>query len=105
MILCKVIGTVVATHKNQHLANNRLLVVQPVDLEGNFIGNNLVALDRVDAGEGDLVLTMKEGGSARLIFNDPKIPLQAVVVAVVDDLHVEPEVLNEKWPKVAVEGS
>lgn len=91
MILCKVDGTVVASHKNEHLCNNRLLVVQPVDLKGKPIGNNLVALDVVDAGEGDLVLIIKEGGSARLILNNPDIPLQAVVVAVVDNMDVMSE--------------
>ena len=99
MILAKVEGTVVATHKNEHLANNRLLVIQPVDLEGNAIGNHMIALDVVDAGEGDLVLVMKEGGSARMIFNDPQIPLQSVVVAVVDDLDVDLSILQTSWPE------
>ena len=99
MILAKVEGTVVATHKNKHLANNRLLVVQPVDLNGNAVGNNIIALDVVDAGAGDLVLIMKEGGSARIIFNDPKIPLQSVVVAVVDDIDVDLDLLQRRWPE------
>lgn len=98
MILSRVIGSVVASHKNIHLANNKLLVVQPVDLKGNFIGTSMVALDKVDAGETDLVLVMKEGGSARIIFNNKKIPLQAVVVAVVDDFDVSPEILKQNWP-------
>ena len=91
MILAKVKGNVVATQKNQHLKNNRLLVVQPVDLKGNFIGKTMVAMDVVEAGEGDLVLVLKEGGGARIIFNNPKLPLQAVIVAVVDNLDVDPK--------------
>ncbi len=101
MFLAKIVGTAVATQKNEHLKNNRLLVVQPVDPKGNDSGSTMVALDVVDAGEGDLVLVMKEGGSARIIFNDPKIPLQAVVVGVVDNLEVNWEALEESWPATA----
>lgn len=102
MILAKIEGTVVASHKNAHLKNNRLLVVQPVDLQGKPIGASMVALDVVDAGLGDLVLVMKEGGSARIIFQDQEIPLQSVVVAVVDDMDIHPEVLEKPWPTTAL---
>ncbi len=88
MILAKIEGTVVATQKNAHLQDNRLLVVQPVDCSGKSIGASFVALDVVDAGVGDLVLVMKEGGGARIIFQDNDIPLQSVVVAVVDNLEI-----------------
>lgn len=88
VILCRVIGSVVATQKNRHLEHNRLLIVQPVDLDNKPLGSSMVALDVADAGEGDLVLMIREGGGARIIFDDPKIPLQAVVVAVVDNIEV-----------------
>ncbi|RME81039.1 MAG: hypothetical protein D6785_09550 [Planctomycetota bacterium] len=89
MMLGRVTGTVVAPIKNSHLEKNKLLLVQPLDLNMNPKGEELVALDVVQAGEGDLVLLMKEGGSARIIFNDPKIPLQSVVVAVVDGFSLD----------------
>lgn len=99
MILGRITGTVVATQKNRHLENNRLLIVQPVELDTRKpVGNSMVALDKVDAGEGDLVLMIREGGSARIAFANPKIPLQAVVVAVVDHLEVADEAKLE-WPK------
>ncbi len=102
MILGRIVGAVVATHKNSHLENNRLLIVQPVDLNTRKpIGKSMVALDKVDAGEGDLVLMIREGGSARIAFDDPKIPLQAVVVAVVDQLEVADETQLE-WPKRSI---
>lgn len=88
MILGVVKGTVVATQKHAHLCENRILVVQPVALDRQPEGTSLLALDRVDAGEGDFVLVNKEGGGARIIFEDNEIPLQAVVVAVVDDIEV-----------------
>lgn len=98
MILGRIIGSVVATQKNRHLEHNRLLIVQPVDLNTKKpLGNSMVALDKVDAGEGDLVLMIREGGGARIAFDNPKIPLQAVVVAVVDHLEVADETALA-WP-------
>ncbi len=88
MILCKVIGTLVATQKNEHLKDKKHLIVQPVDLEGNFIGKDIIALDSVDAGVGDTVLVIQEGQGAAQVFEDKKIPVHSVVVAVVDDLDV-----------------
>ena len=89
MLLGRVTGTVIAPVKNSHLEGNKLLLVQPLDLQLQPKGEELVALDVVQAGCGDLVLFIKEGGSARIIFEDPQIPLQAVVVAVVDNLHLK----------------
>jgi len=88
MILCKVIGTLVATQKNVRLKDKKLLIVQPIDLMGNFIGRDVVAIDVVDAGVGDIVLAMQEGQSAAQILNDKKIPVHTVVVAVVDGFDV-----------------
>ncbi|WP_372366466.1 EutN/CcmL family microcompartment protein [Candidatus Uabimicrobium sp. HlEnr_7] len=98
MILCKVVGNVVATHKNKQLENNRLLLVQPINTEQQAIGTSLVAFDRVDAGEDDIVIVVKEGGSARLAFNNKKLPLQAFIVGVVDDIDVDETVLQSSWP-------
>lgn len=100
MILCKVVGNVVATHKNKHLENNRLLLVQPIDLHKNPKGSSLIAFDRVDAGEDDIVIVVKEGGSARIAFNNKKIPLQAFIVGIVDDIDVDETVLENPWPLV-----
>lgn len=89
MILCKVTGTVVAPQKNKHLEQNKLLVVQPLDLDQAPKGDDFIALDKAQAGVGDLVLVMKEGGSARITFENDQIPLQAVVIAVVDELEID----------------
>ncbi len=89
MTICRVTGSVVSTHKNEHLEGHKILVVQPVDLDRKLIGGDLLALDEVDAGIGDLVLVMREGGSARIIFDNKKIPIQAVIVGVIDNYHTE----------------
>lgn len=89
MILCRVTGTVVAVQKDRALEGQRMLLVQPLDLRMAAKGAALVALDRVDAGEGDLVLVNKEGGAARILFQSQTIPVQAVVVGVVDGVDVD----------------
>ena len=92
MLICRVVGDVVATIKNEHLRGHKLLLVQPVDLDGvTEKGETMIALDKVDAGAHDLVLVNREGGAARMLLGDPKIPVQAVIVGVIDALHVEPD--------------
>jgi microcompartment protein CcmK/EutM len=86
--LCKVIGTIVSTQKNEHLKSFKTLIVQPIDLNGAFIGRDLLALDSVDAGVGDTVLIVQEGQAAVQVLRNKKVPVHTVVVAVVDGLDV-----------------
>ena len=88
MTLCKVIGTIVATQKNEHLRARKILIVQPVDLEGMPIGRDVLAIDSVDAGVGDTVLVIQEGQGAAQVLGNKKIPVHTVIVAVVDGLDV-----------------
>ena len=89
MTLCKVIGTIVATQKNEHLKGKKILIVQPIDLEGKLIGRDVLAIDSVDAGVGDTVLTIQEGQGAAQVLNNKKVPVHSVIVAVVDGLEVK----------------
>ena len=88
MILCKVIGTLVATQKNQALREHKLLIVQPIDLNGVFIGRDIIAIDHVDAGVGDTVLVIQEGTGARQMLNRENIPVHSVIIAVVDGMDI-----------------
>ena len=88
MILARVVGDLYSTIKSRHFEGYKILIVQPLDTDLTPKGNTLLALDRVDAGADDVVLINKEGGSARIIFENEYIPLQAVIVAVVDDVDV-----------------
>ena len=93
MIISRVVGDVVSTQKNPHFEGHKLLIVQPVELDGKTpVGTSMIALDKVDAGDGDLVLVNKEGGSARILLEDEEIPVQAVIVAVIDDLDIESKI-------------
>jgi microcompartment protein CcmK/EutM len=84
MILARVVGTLVSSDKDPELADYKLLIVQPLDLDLEPDGEELIAVDRVDAGVGDRVLVVKEGNAARQITGRDRVPLQALVVGVVD---------------------
>ena len=84
MILGRITGVVVATHKHYKLEGRKLLLVQPLDLEGEPRGVAVLAVDGVDAGEGDRVLVVQEGKSASMVSERAESPLDAAVVAVVD---------------------
>lgn len=84
MILARVTGTVTSSDKDPQLADYKLLVVQPLTLDDEPEGDELIAVDRVDAGIGDWVLVVKEGNAARQLTGRERAPLQAVVVGVVD---------------------
>jgi ethanolamine utilization protein EutN len=88
MIICKVVGEIVSTVKNPEFEGHKLLVVQPLNLKNEYEGASFIAIDKVDAGMDDLVLINKEGGSARIALENEKIPVQAVVVAVIDGVEV-----------------
>ena len=87
MILARVTGSLTSADKDPELADYKLLVVQPLDLDDAPEGDTLIAVDRVDAGVGDRVLIVKEGNAARQITGRDRVPLQAVIVGVVD--HVD----------------
>jgi len=89
MYLARVVGDVVSVHKNERLEGKRLLLVRRLNLEMQSEGIETIALDVVDAGVGDDVLVVQEGSSARKLFDDQWIPVQAVIVGVLDrvDLH------------------
>ncbi len=88
MILCKVTGTIVATQKKEQLKDKKILIVQPITLDGRALGRDLLALDTVDAGVGDTVLVMQEGQSAAQIRKRTDVPVHSMIVAVVDGLEV-----------------
>jgi len=89
MFLATVIGDVVSTHKNERLEGKKLLLVRRLTLAMQPEGTEVIALDVVDAGVGDNVLVVQEGSSARKIFDDPWIPVQAVIVGVIDRVDLD----------------
>ncbi len=87
MILARVAGTVVATRKDERLVSTKLLLVRPVDPQGNAEGSHLVAVDTVDAGVGEMVLIVS-GSSARMATGMKDCPVDAVIVGIIDTVTV-----------------
>jgi microcompartment protein CcmK/EutM len=90
MLIAKVIGTTVSTIKDEKLLGRKLLIVRQTDERGAPTGKPFVAIDSVDAGVGDLVLTAA-GSSARQTNITKDTPVDAVIMAVIDSLEVEGE--------------
>ncbi|MBM3137347.1 MAG: ethanolamine utilization protein EutN [Chloroflexi bacterium] len=95
MLIVRVIGTTVSTIKDEKLQGKKLLVVQPADETGAASGKPFVAIDTVDAGVGDLVLTAS-GSSARQTTITKDTPVDAVIMAVIDSLEVNGKVSFRK---------
>lgn len=88
MLLARVIGNVVATQKHPTHAGFKTMVVRPVDPAGAPSGNEMLAVDTVSAGEGDLVLVVIEGRSAGEAVRVRDVPLDAAIVGVVDRIYL-----------------
>jgi microcompartment protein CcmK/EutM len=86
MVIGKVIGDVVATQKVPSHEGRKILVVQPLNLDGTDRGEALLALDAVDAGVGDRVLVVTEGWSAMTSVGRPQSPIDMAVVGVIDSV-------------------
>ena len=89
MVLGKVIGTVVTTISHAHYKNRRLLVVQPLLVEGEPADEDFIALDNSQAGIGDTVLVNREGNGARQALKNPDACVISVIVGIVDSVYVE----------------
>ena len=90
MLLGRVIGTVWATRKDEGIEGMKLLIVQEVDLKEKPVGSFVIAVDTVQAGVGDLVLVTK-GSSARQTKLTKDRPVDAVIMAIVENLEFQDE--------------
>lgn len=87
MKLGKVIGTVVADTKAKGYESKKILVIQPLDGDQKPLGTSFLAIDAVQAGVGDLVITIEEGNSARQVINDADaLTVKTVVAGIVDEV-------------------
>ena len=84
MLIGRVIGDVVATQKAPSHEGRKILVVQPLNLDGSDRGDVVLALDAVSAGVGDRVLLVLEGFSAMTAVGRPGSPIDAAVIGVID---------------------
>ena len=94
MFIAKVTGSVVSTQKIGSMTGHKLLVVEPFRLEGKnrktleTTGRTFIAVDTLGAGEDDFVL-ITQGSSARLTPETKELPIDAVIIGIVDTVHIE----------------
>jgi len=86
MLIGRIIGDVVATQKSPSHEGRKILLVQPLNLDGTDRGEPVLALDSLDAGVGDRVLVVQEGASAMMAVGRPNSPIDMAVVGVVDEV-------------------
>ncbi len=90
-----IIGTVVATRKDDRLVGKKLMLIQPVDMNNNPIGQPIVGVDTVGAGNGELVLFCT-GTAARKACDAPDAPIDGAVVGIIDQIDIAS---NLEWGK------
>lgn len=94
MFVAKVTGSVVSTEKVESMRGQKLLVVEPFRLETTnrdklvTTGRTFVAVDMLGAGVGDMVLIV-QGSSARFTPETNKLPIDCVVIGIVDSVNIE----------------
>ena len=95
MFLGEVVGTVVSPVQIKILDGQKLLIVRPVKPDGSATGKTRIAIDKAQAGVGDVVLVLDEGNGGRQIMGDPKAPVKTIVVGVVDYIDREGELVYD----------
>ncbi|WP_271003102.1 EutN/CcmL family microcompartment protein [Listeria seeligeri] len=83
MFMAKITGSVVSTKKEGSLVGKKLMIVQPVDANGENVRSEEVACDSVGAGIGEYVLVAR-GNAARSVFMEPNSAIDSAIIAIVD---------------------
>jgi len=95
MLICRVVGNVVSTIKDDKLTGKKILIVREATTENELVGKPIAAIDTVDAGVGDLVL-IAQGSSARQTTSTKETPTDAVIMAIIDELAVDGKITFKK---------
>ena len=82
MLIGKVVGYVVSTRKCDNLVGNKFMIVEPIP--SLKVDNRIVAVDKVGAGIGELVL-IAQGSAARIGCGAPQAPIDAAIVGIIDE--------------------
>jgi len=89
MQIGRVVGTVVSTQKHPKLEGAKLLLVQPLTLEGDPRGVPLLTIDSVGAGVGERVVIVIEGRAAGEALRRKAAPVDAAIIGIVDSMTLE----------------
>jgi ethanolamine utilization protein EutN len=86
----RVVGTLVSTQKHHKLEGAKLLLVQPLGLDGSPRGAILLTIDSVGAGVGETVLVVIEGRAAGEALRRKAAPVDAAIIGIIDEISLEP---------------
>ena len=89
MLIGRVVGTVVSTQKSAKLEGAKLLLVQILSLDDQPRGAAILAIDSVGAGVGEKVLVVMEGRAAGEALGKKAAPVDAAIIGIVDEVHLE----------------
>ena len=93
MFMARITGSIVSSQKVESMVGQKLLIVEPLRLNDkaraqlNSTGRTFIVVDTVGAGEGEVVLCV-QGSSARFTEQTEKLPIDAAIVGIVDQVHV-----------------
>lgn len=87
MLLARIVGTIVATRKDERLTGRKLLICRLIDADGKDEKSHLIAVDTVGAGFSEVVLIV-QGSSARMASGLKESPVDAAIVGIVDTVEV-----------------
>ena len=90
MYIAVVIGKIISTEKMKAYEERKLLLVRKLGLDRKPVGAATVAVDYVDAGEGDIVLVGAAPGLASTVFGIPNAPIRELVMGVIDRVNPPP---------------
>lgn len=93
MLIARVVGDITATCKHPTHEGKKILLVQPLELDGSDRGNPVVAVDSVNAGAGDRVLLVQDGFAAFTAVGHKLAPIDAAIIGVIDHLDLLPDLL------------
>ncbi len=93
MRIGRVIGTLVATKKDESLVGNKLMVTQPIDIDQKPKGDPEIMVDTVGAGIGEVVI-YSEGTASRNAAGKPDSAIDAAIIGIVDNVDIYKDVLE-----------
>ncbi|KAB3530538.1 EutN/CcmL family microcompartment protein [Alkaliphilus serpentinus] len=94
MHIGRVIGTIVATRKDERLVGSKLMLTQPLNIDEVPVGDPLIAVDTVGAGIGELVIYAK-GTAARHAAEKLQSPIDAAIVGIIDNIDVYRDLIKK----------
>jgi ethanolamine utilization protein EutN len=86
MFLAKVINKITSVHKHDSYNAKKIFVVQPINPDGEYNGEEWVAMDYVGSGVGDIVVCGGAPGVAKDVFKLELAPIRTLIMAIVDKI-------------------